>query len=228
MKPIVGIVGRPGKSINDSDIISAEEQCKNSIILSGGIPFVILPLQSIIYNNTSSKDLPYLTDSEKDDLNKILNMCDAILIPGGYRLYEYDYYICKYAFDNNIPLLGICAGMQAMSRVGYDNKNVLIDDDNSHNIERKYAHDIIINKESLLYKIIGKELIKVNSYHKYKIECEGINNICATSTDGKVIEAISNDNVKFFLGVQWHPEKLFDIDENSKKIFKFFIDSAKK
>jgi putative glutamine amidotransferase len=169
-----------------------------------------------------------MTDLEKEDLNRILSLCDAFIVPGGYRLYEYDYYICKYALSNNIPILGICAGMQAMAKTDCENKNVLIDENNSHCVESLYCHDIKINKDSLLYKIIGKETIKVNSYHKYKIEHEGINKISATSIDGNVIEGIENNSVKFYLGVQWHPEKLIDIDENSKKLFKYFINRAKK
>ena len=118
--------------------------------------------------------------------------------------------------------------MQAMSKVNCDNKNILIDNDNSHNVESVYAHDILIEKNSLLYKILGKEEIKVNSYHKYKIEYEGINKISATTKDKKVIEAIENDSVKFYLGVQWHPERLIEIDENSRKIFEYFVKCAKK
>ena len=80
MKPIIGIVGRPGKSNLESDIISSEEAYRNSILLSGGIPFTILPPQRVVYNSIESNKLSKMTDSEIKDLNTILNIC--ILVAG--------------------------------------------------------------------------------------------------------------------------------------------------
>lgn len=224
MKPIIGIVARATVTINKNDCLVIDEYYKNAIINSGGVPFMVTPPQSIFYNSTKSEDIKPLTDDEKSDLERILSMCDGILMPGGRRLYEYDSFICKYAMENNIPLLGICAGMQLMARINTDFKNQLIDEDNSHDVEKEYSHEVEIIKDSLLYKIVGKDRIMVNSYHRYKVPNEGFNKISATC--GDVIEAIENDDYKFFLGVQWHPERLED--ENSKKIIEYFINMSKK
>lgn len=224
MKPIIGVVARPSITVNKNDCLILDEYYKNAIINSGGVALMITPPQSISYISLKSNEIKPLTDLEKLDLDRILSMCDGILVPGGTRVLEYDYYICKYAMKNNIPILGICAGMQLMAKMDTEGKNELIDEENSHYKEQEYAHEVDIVKDTLLYKIIGKDKIMVNSYHKYKIPCEGLNKVCATC--GDIIEAIENDNYKFYLGVQWHPERLDD--ENSKKIFDYFIKVSKK
>lgn len=224
MKPIIGVVARFALTINNNECLIMDEYYKNAIINSGGVPLMITPPQNIFYNSTKSEEIKSLTNEEKEDLDRILSMCDGILTPGGKRLYEFDYYICKYAMKNNIPILGICAGMQLMAGINTDLKNELIDEENSHDKEEKYAHEVNIVKDSLLYKIIGKDKIMVNSYHRYKVPSEGFNKISATC--GDVIEAIENDNYTFYLGVQWHPERLND--EDSKKIMNYFINMSKK
>jgi len=82
---------------------------------------------------------------------------------------------------------------------------------------------IFINNVNL---IISSSNIKVNSRHRYAIT--KVNNfiISSTSEDG-VIESIESKDKTFVIGVQWHPEKLIDIDEPSNKLFDRFIEECK-
>ncbi len=91
-----------------------------------------------------------------------------------------------------------------------------------HKSENEYLHEIIIEKESLLYKIIKKEKIMVNSRH---IKCtkDAVDlKIVAYSLDN-IPEAIEDKNKRFYLGVQFHPESLYKKDKNMNNIFKYFI-----
>lgn len=144
-----------------------------------------------------------------DDIDYILDKCDGILSPGGDDVDIYDTYIYKYALDKDIPYLGICLGMQAMS-------NCLLDVDNHY----MTYHSIYINQNSKLYQIYKKDKIIVNSRHKSKIVTLNNNMISAISEDG-VIEGIERIDKKFILGVQYHPEDL-----NDDKIFEYFINSC--
>lgn len=146
----------------------------------------------------------------------ILDLCDGVVLSGGDNFIEQDFLIVDYLYKKNIPTLGICLGMQSMAKHFSDQKEVLVFNHLSNDL---YVHYININKNSLLYKILGKERILVNSRHKSAILFTNLD-ISARSDDG-VIEAIENKKKKFFLGLEWHPESLND--ENSKKIFDYFI-----
>ncbi len=231
MKPIIGIVGRTNKVKYNKYNIFVNDNHRRAVIESGGIPIAILPTQNDEYEKKDNgKTNNPLTKEEQNDLIRVINLCDGIILQGGYYSYYYDEFVAKYCLDNDIPILGTCLGAQVLAAVDCNTsrmKNVaLINTKINHKqYDIEYAHDININKESLLYRIIGKDRIKVNSRHKYSIVSLNNAKIIAECEDG-IIEAIEFPDNKFALGVQWHPEDLFEKDENMIKIFKSFIDFA--
>ncbi len=54
----------------------------------------------------------------KLDINS-LGMCDALLIGGGKKIEPYFLEAINYAIENNVPLLGICLGMQSIGVFSY-------------------------------------------------------------------------------------------------------------
>lgn len=225
-KPMIGIVGRTEKIMNKIDVIYLNEKLRKNIINKGGMPFLILPVQNTLFDGTNN-NIPKLTEEEKNYLNSMIDLCDGIIMPGGSHLYEHDFYIYGYAVSKDIPILGICAGMQLMGI--YDNlgeKLIKVDNETKHQNEDKYVHDIKIEKNSLLYRIINKELIKVNSKHTYCLPKVKSLKVSAISDDG-TIEAIEKEDKKFVLGIQWHPEGMLDYDEDANKIIDAFMMAVK-
>ncbi|MBR1377154.1 MAG: gamma-glutamyl-gamma-aminobutyrate hydrolase family protein [Bacilli bacterium] len=224
MKPIIGIVSRPLLRDNNVRLDAVNNMSRRAIIKNGGIPIGILPTQNINYYDTSGEDIPALTEEEKEELIRQIKLCDGILLQGGNRWFEYDEFISSYIIEHDIPALFICMSMQHLPFVDYakyQNKEVM-----DHKSDEDYKHTINIDKNSVLYKILGKEVLCVNSFHKYAITESNKTNVIATSPDG-VIEAIEYPNKKFILGLQWHPEKMIDIDDDENKIIKYFIDMTK-
>ena len=87
----------------------------------------------------------------------------------------------------------------------------------------------IVSEDSLLYKIIGKKEVMINSFHHQTAKVLGKDmKITALATDG-VVEAVEfTDNELFFLAVQWHPEMMAAQDnEDMLKLFKALIESKK-
>lgn len=231
-KPIIGIVGRYDITTEDYRVICCYENIRRSIIKKGGIPILILPNQDLDYESVSSKDIDKLTIEQKNDLIRIIDMCDGILMPGSYRLFEYDKFIYEYSLKKDIPILGICGGMQLMALVDNplsSSNEIIIKNNTEINHFKggeKYVHKINIIKDSLLYKILNKEEIEVNSRHNYHIEKTKDLKVCGYSEDG-LVEAIEYPNKKFVLGVEWHPESMLEYDGDSNKIFEAFINSCK-
>lgn len=196
MKPIIGIISREYLSATNKKINTIYNDVINSIIKSGGIPIGI-PINKNITN--------------------YLNICNGFIFQGGDDINNHNLKTIKILKEKNIPTLGICLGMQEMFY--QDN---LIDIPNHHiNI----LHEINIKKDTLLYKILKKEKILVNSRHNFAIK--NTNYQVSSISKDNIIESIEIPNHKFFLGLQWHPENLYDIDPNSKKIFDYFIKICK-
>jgi len=152
-----------------------------------------------------------------DKIINAINMCDGIILTGGKYVTDNDLEIVKYLYDNDIPTLGICLGMQSMGMAYNGRQEIKI---NNHNSKDIYVHEVIIKDDTLFKKIIGKDKILVNSRHNYAIPITNFK-VNALSSDG-VIEGIEVSSKRFFLGVQWHPESTED--ENSKNLFNYFID----
>jgi len=222
MKPIIGIVGRNDLSHTNKPTICTFENYRKAIINYGGIPILILPPQQINYYEKNPKDVTPLTIEEKEIIITQINLCDGIIMPGGSKIFEYDKFICDYCNKKYIPLLGICMGMQIMCNYNNDNKNIKIE---NHFSETDYKHLVKINKNSKLYDILKKEEILVNSFHNYKVPNTG--NYETVGITDNIIEAVEKKENYFNIGLQWHPEKNYDKDLNSKKIFEEFIKSAK-
>ena len=210
MKPIIGIIMRPDKLISDNEVMCVYEDVRLSIIGSGGIPLGIIPTTESL-NNID------------DNIYKIIDMCDGIIFQGGDEFYKYDEEILKYIYKQDIPVLGICLGMQLMGSVfGGTLENVV-----KHKYrDKKYVHKVYIDKKSKLYNILKTEVINVNSRH-----ISGLSNtdldIVGLSEDN-VIEAVEDKNKKFFIGVQWHPESMYSYDILECNLFDYFIEVCRK
>ncbi len=226
MKPFIGILGRSEESKTEMPLISVQEKERMAVIKSGGIPFLILPPQTVEYRRSIPRELSKLTPEEKEMIDRQLEVADGILLPGGDISYEYDRYVVAKAIEKNIPLLGICMGMQVMSFYNKQPNLKKIEKESSHfNRKKKYVHQTFVDTKSKLYQILKQEKIEVNSIHHYEVQKDSQFKIAAISADG-VIEAIEYPQCRFCIGVQFHPELNIDTDVNSQKILEAFIEAS--
>ena len=226
-KPVIGIITRP---LLDDEVkvchLSIAEDYRKAVILSGGIPIGILPPQIVDYENFLPKEIDKMTQEEKELLISEINMCDGILMPGGTRRYEYDKFITDYCLEKDIPILGICLGMQLLATSIHHDTLEFTDNNFSHaKPGDNKVHTVKLDKNSKLFNIIGEEEFYVNSRHRYKITDVGL--FTAVGFSDSIIEAIEIRDKKFAIGVQWHPENLMDTNP-SQKLFQAFIDACRK
>lgn len=154
-----------------------------------------------------------------DDIKSKIDRCKGIIMQGGDDYKDIHLSIIKYIHKLDIPLLAICMSMQALG-VLFNGKLKYID---NHKDKKDYSHYVNIKKNTLLYKIIGKTKIQVNSAHKECLEYTDL----TVSAYSNCIEAIEDTNKKFFIGLQWHPEKMIEYDKLERKIFDYFFKLCK-
>ena len=89
------------------------------------------------------------------------------------------------------------------------------------------AHKVKVFEGSMLADIIGSGIHEVNSYHHQavKLPADSVD-VMALSEDG-LVEAVSVRNKKFAVGVQWHPEFSYEVNEESVKLVQAFVDACK-
>ena len=191
MKPLIGIIMRNDISKAKHEIGIVYKDIIKAIRTSGGIPLGICC----------------------ENFYDYLDICQGFILEGGSDFEVENFRIITSLKDKDIPLLGICLGMQEMAY----NSNGLIKDIPNH-LNRR--HKVLIKKDSLLYKILRKKKITVNSRHRSAIMKTNLM-ISAVAMDN-IIEAVEGMNT-FFLGLQWHPESTYSMDVNSRKIFDYFV-----
>lgn len=137
---------------------------------------------------------------------------------------EYEFELMKYAVKNNIPVLGICRGMQVIG--AYFGAHIIQHMEGHKQKEGKNvpSHYVNVKDGTLLHKIIGENRLKVNSYHHQAVGNGFRGTISAVSDDG-FAEAVEPDGEAFILGIQWHPEFLTEYREH-QRIFSEFIKAA--
>lgn len=205
---IIGIISRPG-IINNKTVFLAYRRLCERLYNYGVYPICLVP--SLNDDNTFNS-----TGIER--MKKEISICDGIILQGGENFNDYDLEIVKYLYEENIPTLGICLGMQEMGKA----ISGIVTTDANHEMNENYCHDIEINNRSKLFEIVGADVISVNSLHHDRVLKT---NLCVSAECDGVIEALEDRNKKFFIGVQWHPELLHD--SNSDKLFKAFFDACK-
>lgn len=227
-RPLIGISG----NYSDQTCTLAEGYYR-SVLNAGGIPMIIPPFE------------------DTDCLGDLLDKLDAIIFSGGgdiNPLYlgeepipelhginpvrdRQELLLAKMAYDRQIPMLGICKGIQIITAAlgGKLYQDIYsIDPDKSHkenaacvlkhsqDLDRTQpSHYVTVDENSMLFNIYKVNKLAVNSFHHQAVMSPAPGfKVSAVSCDG-VIEAIESTEHKSIIGVQWHPECFVLAGDNS-------------
>ncbi|MBR1901724.1 MAG: gamma-glutamyl-gamma-aminobutyrate hydrolase family protein [Bacteroidaceae bacterium] len=214
-RPIIGITGNYG-----TKGCELAQGYYESVLQAGGIPLV----------------LPPYTDAEA--LCQTLDRVDGILLSGGGDINplllgeepipglhgicpqrdEMELQLVREAYNHQIPMLGICRGIQtlvaALGGTIYQDLNTQYSEaplvKHDQDLDRAYAsHTVKVEAGSTLASLFPEAVEKglpVNSFHHQAVHTPGpLLRVSAKATDG-VIEAVESNEFKSIIGVQWHPE----------------------
>ena len=230
-KPVIGITG------NYDDLTCKLGQgYYKSVVAAGGVPLIIPPV------------------ADKDVVLNSLDHIDALILSGGgdYNplwageepsplLHSInrerdlpELLITRLAYNRQIPMLGICRGIQTLAmalggKVAQDISEVRgekleVSVKHSQDADRSEpTHSITIEPNAVLHCLYGSEVLNVNSFHHQAVRETGEKfRVVAKSPDG-IVEAMESTEYKSILGVQWHPECL----KEGKPLFEWLVNEAK-
>lgn len=205
----------------------------NAIYELGGIPLLISPSVNSELNEI--------------DMDNIFSRIDGLLLSGGgdiginsggsfvaylkeqqSKRYDFESALIKKAWKYDIPTIGICRGHQMIAEVlgGTISDKPIPYHSNIDGISNWNTLEVLPN--TLLQKVVESDHWRVNSYHtQVVLKLPSSFNVSAISVIDNVIEAIEAVDKKFFVGVQFHPEKLISKDDKSKKLLTHFIQKAR-
>ncbi len=229
-KPLIGISLGYSTAKNSVNTVYVE-----SVLRNGGVPYLIpvtddvellrqimAELDGIVF--TGGEDFaPFFYGAEKHPKLEEVN----------HKRDLYDLTLLKLATDRNVPVLGICRGLQliniGMGGTLYQDIPSEKPSDVNHrpNLGGEHiAHTVNLTPGSWASKVMGVDQIKVNSMHHQGIRklAPGLK-VSGWSNDSipEVIEAYPHRSI---LAVQFHPEILSAKDAALNKLFQFIVSEA--
>ena len=224
-RPVIGITG------NYEDLT-----CKlgrgyyQSVVAAGGVPVVIPPVadKHVVINTLEHVDALILSGG--GDINPLWAGEEPSPKLHGINQ-ERDLpelLIARLAYNRQIPMLGICRGIQTLAtafggKVAQDISDVATIKHSQDADRSEPTHTVIVDEESQLFDIYKSAKLMVNSFHHQAVAEAGDKfKVVAKSPDG-IIEAMESSEFKSILGVQWHPECL----EEGLPLFQWLVNEAK-
>jgi putative glutamine amidotransferase len=135
----------------------------------------------------------------------------------------------------DLPLLGICGGMQTVNVAcgGSLFQNIPSQVPQAINHRQTttashVSHRVTIMPKTLLRKILDKATLMVNSSHHQSVKAVAPSLIASASAPDGIVEAIESPAHRFLLAIQWHPEFLFERHAAHRQLFQALLRAARR
>ena len=233
-RPVVGITANFG----DKGAELAEGYWQ-SVEAGGAIPIVLTPTDDAETILAALDRIDGLMLSGGGDINPLFLGEEPIPALGGVNARRdlWEMLLTRLAYDRQIPIFGICRGMQvlacALGGAVYQDIASCVPDasilvKHSQDLARHVAsHTVLTEPGSVMAELLGEGRVAVNSFHHQAVSSTGsLLRATAHSSDG-IIEAVESTEYKSVMGVQWHPETFITAaDESMMPLFRHFAQEA--
>jgi putative glutamine amidotransferase len=227
-RPVIGLctaLERARWSVWDQQAFLLPRSYINAVQRAGGLAIMLPP-----------------DERAMDDPDAVLDLVDGLILAGGADI-DPDAYgeerhrstvgtvperdtfeiaLTRRAFERDMPLLGICRGMQLMNVARGGTLLQHLPESHGHHEHRRNPgsfdgadHDVRLAEGSLAARAAGETTHGTKSHHHQGVDRLGDGlEVTGWSTLDELPEAIELPGSRFALGVQWHPEA----DETSRLI----------
>ena len=190
------------------------------------------------------------------DRRRLLDSVDGLLLTGSGpdlppRLYgeqqrykfslvsqrraQFELEMVRQARRRDLPLLGICGGMQTVNVACggslFQDIPAQVPHAKDHRQKGKavsVSHAVTVVPKSLLMQIVRKQTLMVNSSHHQSVKAVGPSLIASAVSPDGIVEAIESRTHRFLLAIQWHPEFLFDRHPVHRRLFEALLHAARR
>jgi len=212
-RPLIGLPGRRRKvsqlegtaeKMGDVDLDVYFSGYAHSVLNAGGLP-IHLPIDANPTEFVPHLDGLILTggaDIEPERYGAV---------PDGNGEYEpsrdeYEINLLGAALAQDLPVLGICRGIQLLNVYGGGTLQQHVPSHARYDVEPHVTvHRVLVEPGTLLSEVYGQDWLEVNSLHHQAIDKVGPTTIVSGRADDGTIEAIEIEGHQA-IGVQWHPE----------------------
>ena len=232
LRPVIGITANFG----DKGAELAEGYFR-SIEMAGGIPVVIPITENHIELAALLDRIDGLVLSGGADINPLYLGEDPIPQLGSInpRRDRMEILLTRLAYDRQLPILGICRGIQVLTAVlgGKLYQDIQSQSESSFPIKHSQdlargvaSHFVDAVPGSIVQTLLG-DRFAVNSFHHQAVsKCGPLLRPTAYSADG-IIEAVESTEYKSVVGVQWHPECfILEDDRCMHPLFRWFVEEC--
>ena len=233
-RPIIGLTA----NYSDMDITLRDCYYKQ-VVAAGGVPVALPPVAdtAVVINTldrldglifTGGADYNPLWGGEQPEralgnVNKERDLAELLTV--------------GLAYNRQIPMLGICRGMQtlALALGGKLTQDIYSTDSEQGKVPHRIKHSqdaarneathtVALEAGSILAELYQTDRLFVNSFHHQAVaDCGKRFKATAQAPDG-IVEAMESREFKDIMGVQWHPEWL---EEDGLKLFAWLVRRAK-
>jgi putative glutamine amidotransferase len=144
---------------------------------------------------------------------------------------ELELALSRQALEEDVPVFGVCRGCQVLNVAAGGGMLQHFDGHRSPR-ENPFYHDVLIERGSRLHGMVNLERLPTNTYHHQGMDHATLSPTFAPTgladPDVWLIEAFESQAHRWIVGVQWHPERLFELDDAHRLLWRDFVQACAK
>jgi putative glutamine amidotransferase len=139
---------------------------------------------------------------------------------------ELELHLGQAALEHDLPIFGICRGCQVLN-VAAGGKMLQHFDGHRSTPEATRFHAVAFAPDSRLRTVVGTDELLVNTFHHQGMDQATLaplfRTVAVAAPDPWLVEAYESPTHRWVVGVQWHPERIFELEAGHRRIWESFL-----